>query len=325
MKVALAFPGQGTQYIGMCKHLLQNHKEAQEVFEEACYALDFDITSLIMNGNLKELTLSENAQPAVITASYALYRIFKKEVNIQPVAAAGHSLGEISALIALGAMSFTDGIRYGRRRGKIMHQVIDQDLGRAAVVTDVNITQLEAMLSVIRDGDYAAISCYNSGNQVIVAGSNLAIKKLEDDVHRLGGEVIPFRLIPMRADAPYHSKLMKEYQPILWEAFQGITLNKPTIDLWSTVTGKKVQSTKEIKENIHQQFVSPVLWTQVIDQMEKSGIDVIIDIGPQQIMRNFMQETDTKITTYAFDDVDDRGKLFTLLKRKQDRVMSKNE
>lgn len=309
MKAALAFPGQGSQYLGMCKHLLNEHKVAREVFNEACHTLDFDITSLIMNSNLEELTLSENAQPAVITASQALYRVFKKETNIHPVAVAGHSLGEISAMIALNVMSFSDGVRYARKRGEIMHQVIHKDLGRAAVVTDMDVIQLETMLNAIRKNDYAIISGYNTANQFIVAGSNTALKKLEKDVHSYGGELIPFRMIPMKADAPYHSELMGEYQSLLWEAFQDVTLNPPSTDLWSTVTGEKVHTAKQIRENIHHQFVSPVLWTHVLEKIEKSGVDVIIDIGPQQIMRNFIRESNNEMSAYAFDDDTDREEL----------------
>src|SRR5699024_527537 len=126
------------------------------------------------------------------------------------------------------------------------------------------------------------------------------------------GEMIPFRMIPMKADAPYHSMLMKAYQSLLWEVFSDITLYPPSIDLWSSVTAAKVHTLEQIRQNIHHQFVSPILWTQVIEKMEMDGVEAVINIGPQQIMRHFIKESDTRMASYAFDDDDDKKALLQM-------------
>ncbi|GAA0365694.1 ACP S-malonyltransferase [Bacillus horti] len=310
MKLALAFPGQGSQYIGMCNKLMMDFSVVNQVFEEANQALDSDLRSLIKNGKLEELTLSEHAQPAVVTASYALYRVFEEQTGLTPFCAVGHSLGEISALIAAGAMSFSDGVRFARKRGEIMHRAMQEKKGRAGIVVDLEEAALMSMINTICLDDYVAITGYNSPNQFIVAGHQTALQRLDKEVATEGGELIPFRMMPMKADAPYHSQLMTYLQPDIKQTLQKIDFNHTKFDVWSTVTGRIIEPTDHIADILGDQLVQPVYWNQALSKINAQEVELIIDMGPQQITRNLVRENKTLPTCLAFDDEGDRELIF---------------
>ncbi|KGE16340.1 ACP S-malonyltransferase [Paenibacillus wynnii] len=313
MRFAVLFPGQGSQYIGMCKDLIEKFPVAAKVFEEANSSLNFDIRSLILNGRLEELTRSENAQPAVVTASYALFRVFNDQYGLTPYCSAGHSLGEISALIAAGALSFSEGVTYARQRGSIMHRALEEKKGRAGIVVDLDIEVLNNIIASILVNDYVAVSGYNSPKQFIVAGYPSALRSLEKEVDKYGGQFIPFRMMPMKADAPYHTALMTYLKPELEEALRNLKFEQTSFDLWSTVTGKIIEPTDCIPSILGNQLVLPVQWNQVLSSIQDSGVDLFIDIGPQQITRNLMKENPELPVSLAFDDEEDRKKLGEML------------
>lgn len=310
MRVAIMFPGQGCQYVGMCRNLVKEFSEAVDIFEEANAALSFDIHSLILNGDIRELTLSENAQPAVVVMSYILFRFFVAETGITPYCAVGHSLGEISALISAGALSFCDGLVYVRNRGRIMHAAIQEKRGRAAVVTDIDFQLLAQIVDSIKPIEYIAISGYNSPKQFVVVGTKSALLSLEkkiDDGKR--GEFIPFSMIPMKADAPYHSNLMAFVAPELDGVLRELSFKKTDFDVWSTVTGKVIKPEDDIKSILSKQLISPVLWNQVLGQICDCGVDLLIDMGPHQIMKNLAKENVRLSPSLAFDDEHDRQQI----------------
>lgn len=303
---ALLFPGQGCQYIGMCKRELEEHPLVAEVFEEASDALELDMRALIFESDMPTLTLSENAQPAVVTASYALYRVLKQETGFVPDSAAGHSLGEISALIAAGALSFADGVRFARRRGALMHRAAEEKKGRAGLVLDLEVEKSEALVKQVCSEDYVTISGYNSPRQFIVAGHQSALLALEELVDEAGGEFFPFRMMPMKSDAPYHSKLMQFIRPEIEEALVELKFGKPQFEIWSTVSGQPIESAEAIPGLLAAQLVTPVYWNQVLAGMQEAGVDCFVDIGPQQIIRNLVRENTELPLALAFDDEADR-------------------
>ncbi|TVX91670.1 ACP S-malonyltransferase [Paenibacillus agilis] len=315
MRYALLFPGQGSQYIGMCKDLIEQYPVAAGVFEEANDALNMDIRSLILNGNLKELTQSDHAQPAVVAASYALFRVFQEQVGAAPDCMAGHSLGEISALIAAEALSFANGVSYARKRGAIMQRVIQENKGRAGIVVDMKEEVLDNIIESIQGNDYVAISGYNSPNQFIVAGNQTALRKLDEEVSKLGGDFIPFRMMPMKADAPYHSALMAYLKPELEEALACVSFAQTKLDVWSTVTGKIIEPTDSIPTILSNQLILPVKWNQVLTKMSDAGVQSFIDIGPQQITRHLVKENALLPVCFSFDDEEDRIQILSLLKK----------
>lgn len=304
MEYVLLFPGQGSQYKGMYSRLQTLYSGTKELFREASDVLGFDLARLVENESMANLTASENAQPAVITASYALFQAFSLNVKKAPLAAAGHSLGEISACIAAGSMAFSDGIRFVRKRGEIMTGAVKDRQGGAGIVVDFEESRLERLVEMVRARDYITISAYNSPRQFIVAGSKEGLKALEKELDRVDGQLIPFKMIPMKADAPYHSSQMEYLKEDLMEALEGIEFRTPKFPIWSSVTRTLQTDASSLRKNFEKQLTTPVYWNQVIKQISRSGADCFVDIGPGDTLRNLVQEDPALGKSFAFDSED---------------------
>ncbi|WP_223067489.1 ACP S-malonyltransferase [Paenibacillus caui] len=315
MTIAILFPGQGSQYLGMCRELISTDPMVAEIFAEADEALGFSLRRHVLEGKLEELTRSDIAQPAVVTASYALYRLFARETCASPNYAAGHSLGEISAMIAAGALPFAEGVRYVQRRGALMKRAVQEGKGRAGIVIDMPQSELEQVVASLRadEREYVAISGYNSPRQFIVAGTAGGLRLLEEAIEPYGGELIPFRMMPMKEDAPYHSQLMEFMRPELDEALSTLTFQPPAFPVWSTVSGELVTTAEAIPPLLSSQLVRPVCWNQAIGHLLKRGVHLWVDIGPGVIVRNLLRENSRVPDGYAFDETSDRQRLLQAL------------
>ncbi|MGQ8872751.1 ACP S-malonyltransferase [Paenibacillus sp. TSA_86.1] len=314
MTICALFPGQGSQYIGMCSDLLNNEPEAMLIFAEASEVVGFDLRTLILAGSLEQLTQSEYAQPAVLTASYARFDSFVRRTGITPDYAIGHSLGEIAALVAAGALKFGDAVRFTAARGALMHQAIQEQKGRAGIVVDMSQAELESIVTNIRETHYVTISGYNSPNQFVVAGEAIGLRLLDDIVDRAGGEFIPFRMMPMKADAPYHSELMQFIQPEMEAMVSKLSFFTPEFSICSTVNGKFIRETEEIPRLLTDQLLQPIHWIQALAQVQRMGATTWMDVGPSQSVRNMLAEYDTSIIAYSLDDPHDHSKLLEICK-----------
>ncbi|MCP4135959.1 MAG: SDR family NAD(P)-dependent oxidoreductase [bacterium] len=308
-KLALIFPGQGSQYIKMGKALCEEYPMAQEVFEEANDTLGFNMQDLIFNGTMEELTHSSIAQPAVITASYAQFKVYMQETGIKPRCSAGHSLGEISALVAAGAMKFSDSLLFARKRGFLMHEAFNKKLGNCGLIMNISRDSLEKEIqSISGTREELSISGYNSPMQFLVAGTKEAMGALRKRMQLVKAQFVPFAMVPMRVDAPFHSGIMKfleddiknelltyEYKPMEW-------------DVISNVTARPYESHRDIVKNLSLQMISPVQWQQTISYMEEQGIDVALELGPMNVLKKLTAENSSIIKPFSFDipqDVED--------------------
>ncbi|WP_440110447.1 ACP S-malonyltransferase [Paenibacillus sp. QZ-Y1] len=308
MKTAVLFPGQGSQYVGMCKELLASDPVTITLFEEAGDELGINLAHLVLEGPLDQLTQSEYAQPAVLTASYALFQSWERLVGVKPDYAAGHSLGEISALIAAQAVPFAEGVRFAARRGALMHRALKEDKGRAGIVVDMKQSDLEEIIAEIRKEHYLTISGYNTPRQFIVAGTAKALRLLDEATDRYEGEFIPFRMMPMKVDAPYHSELMAFVQPELNEMISQLTFHTPEFPICSTVSAEVVQSAEQIPLLLSRQLLQPVHWNQVLTQLKEHGVQTWMDIGPNETIRNMVAENVDLPAGYAWDNSLDRAR-----------------
>ncbi|PQP85216.1 ACP S-malonyltransferase [Paenibacillus sp. PCH8] len=312
MTVCALFPGQGSQYIGMCSDLLNSEPEANRIFAEASEVLGYDLRTLIMEGALDQLTASVHAQPAVLTASCVLFDSFVRQTGNIPDYAIGHSLGEISALVAAGAIRFTDGVRFTAQRGALMHRAIREQKGRAGLVVDLAQVELEEMVETIRQTEYVTISGYNSPRQFVVAGTANALRLLDDKVDHCGGEFIPFRMMPMKADAPYHSELMQFIQPELEEMLAEIPFTSPSFPICSTVHGELIRGPEDIPKLLSNQLLQPIRWNQALTRVHQLGATVWVDIGPGETIRNMLAENTALPAAYSLDTPSDRSRLAEL-------------
>lgn len=287
----MLFPGQGSQYIGMCSELYYNNDNAKKLYNTASEILGFDLWNMIEKEKLQTLTKSKNAQPAILVSSYVLYQEFFNKFGQLPTIAVGHSLGEISALMCAGSLTFEDGVSFVKQRGILMDMALEEKIGFCGIVTDVETEVLESVIQKINETGYVTITGYNSPNQLMVGGEKTVERLLDDQISNLGGQYIPFRMIPMKANAPYHSKLMEFLKPKFTEILSQVNIKSPAFPILSTVSGEIISDPSKISESLINQLVTPVKWTQALEKLKSMGIECLVDIGPNKIVKSCIRKS----------------------------------
>lgn len=312
----MVFPGQGSQYAGMGKDLYQDFKTVREVFEEANDALGFDLKKLCFEGDLDELTKTENVQPAILTLSVGIFKTYMQEVGIEPAFCAGHSLGEYSALTCSGAICFADSVRIVNKRGKFMQNAVPQGLGAMVAVSGVEVSIIEEECKYqSTQGNIVVISNYNSPDQFVISGHKNAVNEASE---RLKGKNA--RIIPLKVSAPFHSPFMQPAADKLreeLEKYEYATLKYPVI---SNVTGLPYQAEHCIIDNLCMQLIEPIRWTNTVDYLARQGIDMVIEIGPKTVLRNLMCKSNYNIKAFSFDEKSDVKEIIEKLTDIKDHI-----
>ncbi|GGG90901.1 ACP S-malonyltransferase [Paenibacillus radicis (ex Gao et al. 2016)] len=298
--IAFLFPGQGSQYIGMGKTLTDRYAIALQTFEEASDSLGFDLLKLCTEGTLAELTKTANAQPAILTASVAAFRVFMNEFGIIPDYAAGHSLGEFSALACAGALSFTDAVRLVRHRGQFMQEAVGLGSGAMAAVTGLDADRIQ-----VECGKFPSvgISNYNSPDQTVISGLAEGIKAAAESLSQLGATVIP-----LKVSAPFHSPLMEEAAIRLEEQLAQITVSELSFPVISNVIAMPYGSQSEIATLLTRQMTSPVQWVKTVHFLERQGVKQGIELGPAKVLQKLMQHRQFSIDVFAQDSEEDMAR-----------------
>ncbi len=301
-KLALLFPGQGSQYVKMGKTLYEQSDLARQTFDEADEVLKFELKKLCFEGDIQELTLTRNAQPAILTASVAAYRVFMDQFKTSPVCAAGHSLGEYSALVCSGAVRFSDALRIVRQRGVFMQEAADA-LGTGAMAAIVGLDKKlieEECGKISTVSQIVVVSNYNAPTQTVISGNKEAVEKAGSRLGEMGGTVTF-----LKVSAPFHSPLMKPAADRLKEELSKYEYGSFNYPVISNVTSLPYESEREIIENLTVQLVAPVQWVASMQYLEKTGVDTAVEIGPQTVLRNLMKKNAQSIKTYSFDKSED--------------------
>lgn len=325
-KIAILFPGQGAQYVGMGKTIAAEFKAAARIFEEANDTLACKLDDIIFSGDMNQLTASEVAQPAILATSYALFCVYMQEIGIEPVYLAGHSLGEITALVATGAIAFKDALLFARQRGLLMQKGFEQKKGHMAVVMGITQEKLTQILEEINSKEcFAAISCYNSPEQFLVAGQKEAFQALKKKVPQINGEFIPYRMIAMKVDAPFHSRLMKFIEKDVREEIAKYEFGPFKYDVISNITAQPYVSHEEVADHLIRQLTYPVKWRQTIEYLDSQEVSLALDIGPQFVLRSLVKETPTRMSAYSYDIKEDVVQLKSLFHLDAPNLMKKIE
>ncbi len=286
-KVAFVFPGQGSQTVGMCKAFYDEYAVARRVFEEADEALGFSITKMCFEGPESDLRLTYNTQPAILTASTACAAVLK-EKGIACDVAAGHSLGEYSALVNTGALAFADAVRIVRKRGQFMQDAVPVGEGSMAAVLGLESDKIVEICQAVEDEGGEAVQAvnFNCPGQVVIAGAVNAVNKAVEALKAAGAK----RAVLLPVSAPFHSSLMQPASERLAEVLAPIEIKDITIPVVANVTAKEVTSGAEIKELLVKQAAMPVLWETSVRNMVADGVDTFVEVGPGKVLTGFTKK-----------------------------------
>lgn len=284
-KTAFVFPGQGSQYVGMGKELWAQFAIAKEVFHEAEEALGFALTRLCFDGPEADLKLTENTQPAILTTSVAALRVLELETPLRPAVVAGHSLGEYSALVAAGALRFSDAARVVRERGRLMQQAVPPGEGAMAVLIGLEMDAVQQLCSDASQGDVVSPANYNGGGQVVIAGAKNAVARAMVLAKERGAK----RAMELPVSAPFHCALMAPAAEGLQKVLTPITIHPFTISVVSNVEAEVNLSADRVKALLTEQAVRPVRWEESIKKLAALGCTRVLEIGPGKVLKGLIK------------------------------------
>jgi [acyl-carrier-protein] S-malonyltransferase len=283
--LAFLFPGQGSQHAGMGKALSENFPLARQIFEEANDALGFDLAALCYNGPEDELKLTANTQPAILTTSIAALRVVQTETGLVPDFAAGHSLGEYSALVCSGALEFADAVRTVRQRGCFMQEAVPVGQGAMAAVLGLDPELLETVCKDAAQGQVVSPANFNSNGQVVVAGDTEAVERAVVLAKEQGAK----RAMLLPVSAPFHCSLMRPAGERLAEVLEDVAVHAMTLPVVSNVEASPNRDETRVRDLLVQQVSAPVRWEESIRTMLDLEVDHFIEIGPGKVLAGLMK------------------------------------
>jgi len=297
-KIAFLFAGQGAQTIGMGRDLAEAYPCADQVFCEASDALGMDIKSLIWDGNEETLMITENTQPAILTMSIAALRILE-EAGIKADVCAGLSLGEYSAHVASGSVSFTDAVRLVRKRGKYMQEEVPQGIGAMAAIIGLTNEQVDEVCKGAGAFGVCEGANYNCPGQVAISGEAGAIAKACELAIEMGAK----RAVPLAVSGPFHSSMLKGAGEKLAAELAHVSFSDMKIPVITNVTADYVPGSEAIKDILAKQVSCSVRWEDGIRRMIADGVDTFIEIGPGKALSGFMKRIDKTVTICNVGDI----------------------
>ncbi|MGY8949286.1 MAG: ACP S-malonyltransferase [Flavobacteriales bacterium] len=287
------FPGQGSQFSGMCLDLYQKYRELKEIFEKAEEVLKFNISKIMFNGSPEELTQTKVTQPAIFIHSMAILSVLKD--SFKPDQVAGHSLGEFSALVAAGVLSFEDGLRLVSTRAKAMQKSCENTNGTMAAILGLENDLIENICT--KTNGIVVAANYNCPGQVVISGEVKAVEEACSKLSDAGAR----RTLILPVSGAFHSPLMEDAKAELSIAINNSNFNEPICPIYQNVNGIGETSLVKIKENLISQLTSPVKWTHSVNQMIKDGATDFTEIGPGKVLQGLIKKIDRSSTTSCPD------------------------
>ncbi len=299
-KIAFVFPGQGSQKVGMCKDFYDRYECAKKVFDEADEALGHSISKMCFEGPEEALRLTANTQPAILTCSIAALAVMREQ-GLECEIAAGHSLGEYSALVAAGVISLQDAVRAVNKRGQFMQEAVPVGEGAMAAVMGLDpdvITEICRKVEEERGEAVQAVN-FNCPGQIVIAGATKAVDTAVEALKSAGAK----RAVPLPVSAPFHSTLMKPAAERLKEVLDGIEFHDAKFPVVANVTAEPVTKADEIRELLVRQAASPVKWEMSVRNMIGAGFDTFVEVGPGKVLTGFARKIDRGMNALNVEDL----------------------
>ncbi|KDE40028.1 Malonyl CoA-acyl carrier protein transacylase [Nitrincola lacisaponensis] len=296
--LAFVFPGQGSQQVGMLSELAAAHPVIEETFAEASAALGYDLWDLVQSGPEEQLNATEVTQPALLTASVALWRLWVQQGGATPGIMAGHSLGEYSALVCAGALSLAEGVKLVRLRGELMQQAVPAGSGAMAAILGLDDAGVRAACESAAEGQVVAPVNFNCPGQVVIAGEKAAVERAMEACKAAGAK----RAIPLAVSVPSHCRLMEPIAGAMADALAGVELVLPAIPVVQNVAASAPDSVEVLRQNLVAQLYSPVLWTDSVSAMAAQGAAVMVECGPGKVLCGLNKKVDKSLEVVSLTD-----------------------
>lgn len=296
-RLAFMFPGQGSQKVGMGKAFYDANDEIKALYDQANEALNFDIKSLMFEGPQEELTLTENAQPALLLSSYAAYMALKAE-GIEAELLVGHSLGEYSALTVANTFSIEDALRLVQKRGQLMEAALPKGQGTMAAVLGLSAEEIEEVIAHLPEEEIVNLANLNCPGQIVISGSKKGIDLLMEPLKEKGAR----RVLPLNVSGPFHSTYMKAASEEFHTYLNQVETKDANTAVYANVTAKPVQEKDEIKQLLVEQLYSSVRFEESIREMIEQGVDAFVEVGEGNVLAGLVRKIDRKTKTFAVND-----------------------
>ncbi|SEQ95981.1 MULTISPECIES: ACP S-malonyltransferase [Pseudomonas] len=297
---AFVFPGQGSQSLGMLADIGAQHSQIRDTFAEASDALGYDIWSLVQQGPEEQLNQTDKTQPAILTASIALWRLWEARGGVRPSYVAGHSLGEYSALVAASALAFTDAVRLVERRGQLMQEAVPAGEGAMAAILGLEDADIVNACAEAAQGDVVSAVNYNAPGQVVIAGNAAAVMRAVELCKARGAK----RAVPLPVSVPSHCELMRPAAERFAEAVNAIQWQQPSIPVVQNVNAGVSADLTALKQNLLAQLYSPVRWVESVQLLADKGVTQLVECGPGKVLAGLNKRCVKGIETYSLDAPD---------------------
>ena len=299
-RFAMVFPGQGSQTVGMLAELASDYPIVQETFKQASEVLGYDLWQLVQEGPAEELNKTWQTQPALLTASVAVYRVWQQKYpELKPEVMAGHSLGEYSALVCAGVLDFQDAVKLVELRGKLMQQAVPEGTGAMYAIIGLDNDAIINACKQAEQGEVVSAVNFNSPGQVVIAGAKAAVERAAALCKEAGAK----RALPLAVSVPSHCALMKPAADQLSVSLESITLKEAGVSVLNNVDVKNEMEADAIRNALVRQLYSPVRWTETVEKMAQNGVEVLVEVGPGKVLNGLTKRIADSLQSVSVNDV----------------------